>query len=140
MIALNPQDQGTISLSQQDYIPLAVESFLIDRKAQSVSPETLSFYRKKLKYFLDFCDAQAVTQILQLTPELIRRFILQLAETHNQGGVHACFRPLRTLLLWVESEEIMPPGWKNPIRRVKAPKLAVQPIEPIGLEDVRALT
>jgi site-specific recombinase XerD len=62
-----------------------------------------------------------------------------LAETHNQGGVHACFRPLRTLLLWVESEEIMPPGWKNPIRKVKAPKLAVQPIEPIALEDVRAL-
>ena len=40
--------------SQEDYIPLAVESFLIDRKAQSVSPETLSSYRKKLKYFLDF--------------------------------------------------------------------------------------
>jgi hypothetical protein len=98
MIVLNSQDQGTIILSQQDYIPLAVESFLIDRKAQSVSPETLSFYRKKLKYFLSFCEAQAVTQISQLTPDLIRRFILHLAETHNQGGVHACFRPLRTLL------------------------------------------
>jgi site-specific recombinase XerD len=139
MIVLNSQDQGTIILSQQDYIPLAVESFLIDREAQSVSPETLSFYRKKLKYFLSFCDAQAVTQISQLTPDLIRRFILQLAETHNQGGVHACFRPLRTLLLWAESEEIMPTGWKNPIRKVKAPKLAVQPIEPIGLDHVCAL-
>lgn len=51
MIALNPQDQGTIVVSQEDYIPLAVESFLVDRKAQNVSPDTLSFYRKKLKYF-----------------------------------------------------------------------------------------
>lgn len=33
----------------------------------------------------------------------------------------------------------MPPGWKNPIHRVKAPKLAMEPIEPISLEDVRAL-
>lgn len=139
MSALNTQDQGTIVLSQQDYIPLMVESFLIDRRAQAVSTETLSFYQKKLKYFLTFCEAQVVTQVSQLTPDLIRRFILQLAETHNQGGVHACFRPLRTLLLWVESEEIMPAGWKNPIRKVKAPRLTIQPIEPIALDDVRAL-
>ncbi len=56
MFAVKSQDQGTIVLSQQDYIPLAVESFLIDRKAQGVSPETLSFYQKKLKYFLSFCE------------------------------------------------------------------------------------
>ncbi len=48
MISLNSQDQGTIILAQQDYIPLAVESFLIDRQAQSISSATLSFYRKQL--------------------------------------------------------------------------------------------
>ncbi len=42
MISLNPQDQGTIVLPQEDYVPLAVESLVIDRKAQSVSPDTLS--------------------------------------------------------------------------------------------------
>ena len=139
MIALNSQDQGTIILAQQDHIPLIVQSFLIDRKAQSVSPDTISFYQKKLKSFLSFCEAQAVTQVSQITPDLIRRYIVQLSETHNQGGVHACFRPLRTLLLWAEAEEIMPPSWKNPIRWVKAPKLPVEPIEPISLEDVRPL-
>ncbi len=71
MISLNPQDQGIIVLSQEDYIPLAVESFLIDRKAQSVSPETLSFYRKKRKYFLEFCHTKAVTQVSRLTPDLV---------------------------------------------------------------------
>ncbi len=50
MFSLKSQDQGTIVLSQEDYIPLIVESFLVDRKAQSVSPGTLSFYQKKLKY------------------------------------------------------------------------------------------
>ena len=53
--------------------------------------------------------------------------------------VHACLRPLRTLLLWVEAEEIMPSEWKNPIRKVKAPKLSVEPIEPISIQDVKAL-
>ena len=37
MSVLNGQDQGTIILSQQDYIPLTVESFLIDRKAHSIA-------------------------------------------------------------------------------------------------------
>jgi site-specific recombinase XerD len=139
MCALNLQDQGTIVLSQQDYLPFLIESFLVDRRSQGLSPDTISFYRKKLRYFEAYCEAQAITQASQVTPDLIRRYILQLAETHNQGGVHACFRPLRTLLLWVESEEIMPLGWRNPIRRVKAPKIAIEPIEPIGLGDVRAL-
>jgi hypothetical protein len=35
MIALYSQDQGTIVLLQQDYVPMMVESFLIDRKAKA---------------------------------------------------------------------------------------------------------
>ena len=31
MYALKSQDQGLITLSQQDYLPIMVESFLIDR-------------------------------------------------------------------------------------------------------------
>jgi site-specific recombinase XerD len=118
MIALESQDQGTITLAQQDYLAITIESFDIDRRAQNVSPETVDFYRKKLKYFVDFCDAQAVTQVAQITPDLIRRYILRLSETHNQGGEHACFRPTRTLFLWADSEEIMPPDFSD--QRVRA--------------------
>lgn len=87
MFVLKDQDQGIIKLSQQEHLPILIESFLIDLKSQGLSPETIDFY------------------------------------TNNPGGVHACFRPLRTLLYWIEAEEIMPAGWKNPIRKVKAPKL-----------------
>ncbi len=139
MSVLNAQDQGTIVLDQQDYLLILIESFLIDRRSQGLSSETISFYTKKLKYFLKYCEGQALTQVSQLTSDLIRRYILELSETHNPGGVHACFRPLRTLLYWIEDEEIMPQGWKNPIRRVKAPKLPTEPIEPIQLEDITLL-
>lgn len=140
MSALNVQDQGIIELAQQDYLPLLIESFLIDRKSQGLALGSVHFYQKKLKYFLKFCEGQAVTQISQLNSDLIRRFLLQIAETHNPGGVHACFRPLRTFLLWVEEEEIMPADWRNPIRKVRAPKLPVEPIEPIAIQDVSALS
>jgi len=139
MSALKNQDQGTIVLSQQDYLPILIESFLIDRRSQGLSPSTIDFYKKKLNYFLAYCEGQAVTQISQLTSDMIRRFILEISETHNPGGVHACFRPLRTLLYWIEDEEIMQPEWKNPIRRVKAPKLSNEPIKPIDIHDVNLL-
>lgn len=139
MSVLKTQDQGTIVLDQQDYLAILIESFLIDRRSQGLSSETISFYTKKLKYFLKYCEGQALTQVSQLTSDLIRRYILELSETHNPGGVHACFRPLRTLLYWIEDEEIMPQGWKNPIRRVKAPKLPTEPIEPISVEDINLL-
>lgn len=139
MCAQNAQDQGILELLQTDHLPILVESFLIDRKSQGLSMETVRFYQRKLQYFVRFCGGQGVTQVGQLTPELIRRYLLEMAGSHNPGGVHACFRPLRTLLLWVQQEEIMPYGWNNPIHRVKAPHLPIEPIDPISLEDVHAL-
>ena len=53
------QDQGTITLLQEQYLPILIESFLIDRRSQRLSPGTIQFYRKKLKLFLKFCDSQA---------------------------------------------------------------------------------
>jgi site-specific recombinase XerD len=139
MYALKTQDQGLITLSQQDYLPILVDSFLIDRRSQGLSPETIELYTKKLQYFLKYCERQALTQVSQITPDFIRRYLLELSETHNPGGVHACFRPLRTMLYWIEEEEIMPEGWKNPIRKVKAPKLPTDPIEPIQIEEIHEL-
>jgi site-specific recombinase XerD len=37
------------------------------------------------------------------------------------------------------NEEIMAPEWKNPMQKVKPPKVAAEPLEPISIEDVRAL-
>jgi site-specific recombinase XerD len=104
MSLLKSQEQGTIVLSQQDYLPILVESFLVDWRAQGLSKETVTFYRKKLRHFQDFCEAQAITQISQITSDLIRHYILLLSETHNEGGVHACFRIMRTSLYWDETD------------------------------------
>jgi site-specific recombinase XerD len=139
MLTQTRQEQGINVLSQTDYLPILIASFLTDRKSQGFADETVKFYKKKLKYFSEFCDGQAVTQVSQLTADLIRRYILEIQEGHNAGGVHACFRSLRTLLYWVEQEEIMPFDWKNPIRKVKAPRLPVEPIESIPLQDIQAL-
>jgi hypothetical protein len=51
MCALNTQDQGLIFLSQQDYLPILVESLLIDRRSQGFSLDTIELYTKKLHTF-----------------------------------------------------------------------------------------
>jgi len=56
MSTLKTQDQGIIELLQTDYLPILIESFLIDRKSQGLSIETIRFYQKKLRYFEKYCD------------------------------------------------------------------------------------
>jgi site-specific recombinase XerD len=88
--------------------------------------------------FLSFCEAQAVTQVHQVTPNLLRRFMLKLAETHNPGGQHGFYRVVRAFLLFIEAEEVLP-EWRSPTRKVKAPRVELQPIEGAPLEHISAL-
>lgn len=123
----------------EEPLPIWVEAFLIDRKAQNLAKGSLSFYREKLALFMRYADGQVITQISQLTPNIIRRFLLWLEDTgHNPGGIHAAYRALRAFLFWWEAET-EPDGWKNPIHKVKAPKVPSATIEPVKLETVQAL-
>jgi integrase/recombinase XerC/integrase/recombinase XerD len=134
------KDQWTIqNLTQEYYLPMAVEAFLMDRKAQNMAAGTLYFYRMKLKLFGEYCGGQLIKTIDQITPDLIRQYLFHLENSgHNPGGIHACYRTLKTFLFWWE-EEFEPEDWKNPIRKVKAPKVPVEPLEPVSQDDFEQL-
>ncbi len=134
----NPvETRGTLTNSLvDDYLLTWFEAFLIDRKARGLAEGTLRFYRIKFKLFTDFCETQVVTQIHQITPTLLRQYLLYLEETgHNEGCQHAAYCTLRAFLYWFEDED-EPEGWKNPIRKVKAPKEPTEPIDPVPLDTV----
>jgi integrase/recombinase XerD len=104
-----------------------------------VASGTLYFYKTKLALFERFCEGRAVTQITQIDANFIRQYLLYLeGEGHNPGGVHACYRTVKTFLLWWE-QETEPEDWKNPIRKVKAPKLAIEPLEPVDFDTIRKM-
>lgn len=124
---------------QNAYIAIVIEGFLRDRKAAGKAPGTIEYYAYHLKVFHEFCTAQAVEYIGDISPDLLRRFLLLFAESHKPGGVHASFRALRVWLRWVDAEEIMPAGWRNPIHKVKAPTVPEQILDPVPLEAVSAL-
>jgi site-specific recombinase XerD len=140
MDTLHTQDQRTIT----EYYPETdlqtwLEAFLVDRRAQGLANGTIGFYRLKLEYFAEYCQAQVISQIPQITPTILRAYLLYLEERgNNPGGIHAFYRAVRTFLYWWE-DEVEPDGWKNPIRKVKAPRTAVEPLKPISSEAVRQL-
>lgn len=89
-----------------------------------------------MKSFADYCESQVVSQISQITPTIIRHYLLFLEDTgHNQGGRHAAYRALRAFLLWYE-DEVESENWSNPLLKVKAPRVPVEPLEPVGFETV----
>lgn len=116
-----------------------IQAFLQDRKAQDLTPGTLYFYQEKLKIFTEYCEARNITSVMDVTSVNIREYMLYLGEKHhNEGGKHCCYRALKTFLRWYE-QEVEPEGWTNPIRKVKAPKLTQEPLEPISIEDIKAM-
>lgn len=92
-----------------------MEAFLNDRKAKGAANGTLLFYSQKLRLFLYYCQENTIEGIGQITPNLIRNYLLYLEESnHTPGGKHAVFRTLRAFLNWNEAEA-EPAGWVNPI-------------------------
>jgi len=132
-------DQELKTYLQDDYLLVWVEAFLIDRKAQNMSKGTLEYYKCKLKNFADFCDGRAVKNIHQITSSLLREYLLEFEiKGHNPGGCHAAYRTVKTFLRWWENE-VEPQDWSNPIKKVKAPKMNIVPLEPVDVEIVKAM-
>ncbi len=139
---MNPDlhnDQRILQNARAASLSSCIESFLIDRQAEGLARCTIKFYRQNLHPFCIYCSDNGVQLVQDISPDLLRRYFLKLAETHNPGGVHGYFRSLRALFRWLVVEEIMPPEWRNPMLKIKPPKVNLEPLEPISLQDVRAL-
>jgi site-specific recombinase XerD len=112
---------------------------LIHRQARELSRYTLKFYKDFLHTFIEYCGANSVTLIREVTPDVLQRYFLAFGEKHNPGGVHGAYRTLRAFFQWLMNEEVMAPDWKNPMLKVKAPKVVLDPLEPISFQDVQTL-
>jgi site-specific recombinase XerD len=133
-------EQRTVVLTLQNFIPAVIEQFLFDRKAGGLRETTIKFYGNKLDTFQKYLESRAIKYLEQITAKDLREFLLYLEATgHNPGGIHAHFRTIRTLLVWAEREELAESAWNNPIKKVKAPRVDIQPLAPVEMDDVKKL-
>lgn len=124
---------------QETDLLMAIEAFLVDKRSQNISSGTMSFYKKKLKGFVEYCEARAIKRVTQITPNDIRQFMFYLEDKgHNPGGCHAFYRTIKTFLNWWEME-IEDDSWKNPIKKTKPPKLSIEPLDPLRIEVAQAM-
>jgi integrase/recombinase XerD len=135
----NTKSTVTHALSQADWIEDWAIEFIKAKKIEGLAPNTLRIYQQQLKHFLTFCRAQMIEQIPQVTASDIRNFLLWLGEEgHNPGGQHVAYRILKTFFRWYDLEA-EPENWRNPIAKVKAPRIVEEPLEPVAIEDVRSM-
>jgi integrase/recombinase XerD len=116
-----------------------VEAFMLDRRSRGLSQGTIDFYRKKLKHFVDFSCQRQIRSVMDLNATEIRTFFIFLKEKgHNQGGVYAHYKVLRSFLYWYEEENELE-DWSNPIRKVKVKSPNDQPLEPADVDAIKAI-
>jgi integrase/recombinase XerD len=117
-----------------------LDEFYLDRRAQGLTVGSVQFYHHNLKIFLAYCESQDITGMEQLTPVLLRQFLLLLeTEGHSPGGRHTFYRSIRAFLNWFE-QEYEPEEWHNPIKRVPPPKVPQEQLAPVELSTVQKLT
>ena len=78
-------------------------------------------------------------RISQVTSSDIRNFVLWLEVTvHNFCGRHVAYRALKTFFRWYDLEAETE-NWRNPIAKVKVPRLVEEQLEPVEMENVRLM-
>jgi integrase/recombinase XerD len=116
-----------------------IDAFLRDCQVRDLSPFTIEYYRAQLANFQTFAKSNDVIEVTQVTADLLRMYLLDLEATrHNAGGRHAKYRAVRAFLYWWE-REAEPEDWNNPLAKVKPPKVTHEPIDPVPIEDIRAM-
>ncbi len=136
---IQPKIGNTLSIYlYQDFILDWTNQFYQAKRSEGISSYTLTFYKQQLNHFLRCGNTQVITRISEITPNLIRQFLLWHKETgHNPGGLYGAFRVLKTFLLWYE-DEVEPDDWKNPIHKIKAPKIPENILGPVDMKDVHS--
>ena len=104
-MTLTTRNQNMIR-QKAEALNLWIGGFLRDCKVRDLSTFTI-----------EFCRAHDVTQVQQITADLIRSYLLHLEATgHNPGGRHAKYRAMHAFLRWYqnEAEPVTPKRTKPP--------------------------
>jgi integrase/recombinase XerD len=129
---------STYQLEQQT-ISNVIEAFLFDRKSKDRTKRTILLYKNEIGYFTSWLSANNLTDdIEKITPDILRRWFLEIGTHRNKGGIHSNYRILRALFNFYNSE-FEPEKWKSPFSKVKIESNHIEPLPEISLLDIQKL-
>ncbi|MBI2757208.1 MAG: tyrosine-type recombinase/integrase [Chloroflexi bacterium] len=136
---IRPNTFLTLDIYQTDDLRKWIGIYLHACRSRNLAGGTIEFYGKKLNAFVQFCLKYEITNINQINAEYIRQFLIILEESgHRPAGVHCYYRSIKTFLKWYE-REAEPADWRNPINKVKAPIVPLEPLDPVSIETIKAM-
>ena len=125
-------------VAPESTLTAACDAFLTDCQSR-LSPKTVRFYRWGCASFITWAhEKHAVDDLPGVNTHLLREYLSDLrARDLKPATVRAAVRVVRSWFLFLEAEELLP--GKNPMGRVKLPKLPKHILPAVASDDVRAL-
>lgn len=114
----------------------ASEAFRLRCRAQNLSPLTCGWYEQILELFGRFLEAQEVSLVREITPNLIRLYLDELRGRNSSGTVARTYGALRCLFGFLSRERLIP---QNPFMLVEKPRMERKLIRPLSMDQVRLL-
>ncbi len=115
----------------------AYEIYRLDLQARRFTQATLDFYRWRLTPFLIWCETQAVTNLHELTPSHIRRYLVSLqARGLSDYSQLAAARAIRAFCNFCVREELI---GTSPCAKVHMPDVDERILPAFTQEDIRKL-
>lgn len=115
-----------------------IKEFLVERRSRRLSPHTVEFYMDELRYFTNYLDTINIVNLEELSPNIIRNYLIHLEASRNPGGIYGAYRAIKALLLWYE-DEFEPQNWRNPIRKVKVSIPKIKPLPGVSVENIQKM-
>ena len=100
----------------------AQETWLMALKAEGRSTATLDGYRGHLAHFNRFLEAEGISDIAELTPFPLRRFLVEYGRGRSPHTVRGVYGNIRSWLRWLVSEGIMKASPTDKVKEPKAPE------------------
>jgi integrase/recombinase XerC len=114
----------------------ALNAFMLHQRTSRHTEQTVRYYNYTLNKFGAWLESAGVQDLEQVSPTLLRQFMLDLEETLRPNSVHAVMRGVRALFSFLLNEEMLD---SDPMRKVKMPKGDKTLLEPFTPEEIKTL-
>ncbi|MGD0409605.1 MAG: tyrosine-type recombinase/integrase [Candidatus Limnocylindrales bacterium] len=115
-----------------------LDGFRLHLEAENKSPRTVQSYTETVEQLADFlAGAGMPTQVPNIRREHVEAYIRNLMGVgRSEATVGLRYRSLRVFFNYMVAEDLVP---VSPMAKMHSPKVSIQPVPVLSLEDVRRL-
>lgn len=123
-------------LTTKNNLAVRLKSFLLNNKVEGLSPATNCDYKYKIGAFVRFCHEQGVHIPEEVSPDMVRLFILDIRTRNAPSSVLGYFKCANRFFNWMVEQGIL---GESPMAKMKPPKTPKKVIQPFEEDHIKRL-